>query len=162
MSIAIPKLKDNLKNLKAVRRAIVIDADATARQQTNVSIILEAKIAANIDEVLGYLSINRTPDSSSDPVLLVSARILDIPHDQLNMHFVGTSLVLLEDVLLARTFNWVPPVISTSPPKNATTEIWSAPDAASVAPNGAVAGQLEADVNRLVGAFAEDWKQANG
>jgi hypothetical protein len=123
--------------------------------------MLETMVAAHIDQVLSFLSINKTPDSSGDPVLSVNARIIAIGHVQLKMHFIGTSLVLLEGMLLAREFNWVPPVITPSPPKNATAEVWSTPDTASVVADETIGIQLLQDVDRLIDAFASEWSEAN-
>lgn len=161
MPPTIPSLKANLKGLKAVRRAIVFDATADIRQQTGLTILTEAQIVSQIDTVLTYLSITKSPDASGDPILVVTSRVIDIDERAGNRSFIGTSLVLLDDILLPRTFTWVPPVTSAIAPHNAKAEIWSANDTATVEEDHLVVARLLSDVGRLLTAFASDWREAN-
>jgi hypothetical protein len=161
MAIDLPTLTGNLKNLKAARRAVVISAADAVRTRLQLSFVLETQLTNLIDQVLSHLNVQSSPDTAPGPILVVTTRIIELVTTPTRLDFVGTSLVVLEDIFLARTFTSSVTGLHLSTTTNTAAEVWSTSDTASVVGEADVRSRLVQDVGRLLDVFAKEWQEAN-
>jgi len=174
--ITITPLSDNLKALKSARRLATVAVDDADKRKLGLStVVVQTQALAVIDQVLDFLKISKSLDSSTDPVLSIHSRIIKLAGavitsgqrsvNSVESYFIGTSLVVRESVLLPRTFAW-PVAGLLLPTTNASAVIWSTSETAravTLTSTGQtdVSGQLLADVGRLLDSFAAEWQSAN-